>query len=121
MTRLEIAARIAAGLAANPTVKQSLIVASSLYFADKLIQSEAETRPEPEPESKPEPEPEQELPFVMVVGGVYEDRKGRIEEIVGSNAYSIFSFTGKSGRRYTKEGICHLAHNAEYDLIKRIR
>lgn len=99
MTRLEIAARIAAGLATNTDLLVPIIAEYSLLIADELIKLEAETRP------KPEHKPEQELPFEMVVGGVYEDRDGREEEIIFKDKDINYPFCGKSGRFYTKEGI----------------
>lgn len=115
MTRLEIAARIAAGMATNGNYSASDIARFSLRVADELIRLEAETRP------KPEPEPEHELPFEMVLGGVYLDRKGRIEEIVIEFDRPSYPFNGKSGRCYTKEGAYVTNKESEFDLIKRIR
>lgn len=115
MTRLELAARIAAGLAAHINFKIAEIPEQSLSIADELIRLEAETRP------KPEPEPEQELPFVMVVGGVYENRRGRHEEIFKYNEGLRYPFLGKSGESYTENGVFNTRFKSDLDLIKRIR
>ena len=115
MTRLEIAARIAAGMTKDDFTPVSVIAERSLRIADELIRLEAETRPEQEPEP--------ELPFEMVVGGVYEDREGRIEEIVSEDDDDDdnFPFNGQSGRCYTKKGTVWTNIESDFDLIKRIR
>lgn len=66
-------------------------------------------------------EVEQELPFEMVVGGVYKQRNGGIEEIVHIDEHFIFPFNGKSGCFYTLEGRICLFSEHEHDLIERIR
>lgn len=115
MTRLEIAAQIAAGLAAHINFKIAEIPEQSLLIADELIRLEAETRP------KPEPEPEQELPFEMVIWGVYKDRKGREEEIIAKYGDHTHPFKGISGRSYKQNGGYLLSQKSEFDLIRRIR
>jgi len=106
MTRLEIAARIAAGMTKDDFTPVSVIAERSLRIADE----------------KPKPEPA-ELPFEMVVGGVYEDREGRIEEIVSEDDDDDdnFPFNGQSGRCYTKKGTVWTNIESDFDLIKRIR
>lgn len=114
MTRLEIAARIAAGMATNEEgYSPSFIAERSLFIADELIRLEAETRPKPEPE--------QELPFEMVVGGVYEMRNGEIDEIILNNGREFYLFVGKSGRWYSEKGRLFCDSPTPFDLIKRIR
>lgn len=68
-------------------------------------------------------EVKEELPFEMVVGGVYEMRGGGFEEIVGKNNHSnaFFPFVGKSGQSYTEKGTLFILEETMYDLIKRIR
>ena len=48
-------------------------------------------------------EVEQELPFEMVVGGVYVNRIGGIEKIVEDDGDDVLPFIGESGLCYTKK------------------
>lgn len=114
MTRLEIAARIAAGLAAHLNFPTDETPKRALSMADELIKLEAETRP------KPKPEPA-ELPFEMVVGGVYERRNGEIEEIVEKIDFRDYPFMGASGVTYSIKGLWRKDIMHRYDLVKRIR
>ena len=66
-------------------------------------------------------EVKEKLPFEMVVGGVYEDRDGREEEIVLFNQGSPTPFVGRSGRTYTRKGGFYIVQKSSLDLIKRIR
>ena len=64
---------------------------------------------------------QQELPFEIVVGGVYADKGGRVDKIVLNNLGEILPFKGESGRWYTKEGVFNTGKNSDYNLIKRIK
>lgn len=101
MTRLEIAARIAAGVVSG--LSPLNIAEFSLEVADELIKLEAETRPE------------------IVVGGVYEMLNGEIEEIVSKDDFYDYPFKGASGRMYSIEGIWIGDTTRKFDLVKRIR
>lgn len=66
-------------------------------------------------------EVKEELPFEMVVGGVYEMRNGKIEKIVEEGDDNTYPFYGTSGRCYTKEGAWIKGKEHGVDLIKRIK
>lgn len=66
-------------------------------------------------------EVEEEIPFEMVVGGVYLNRRGREEEIVGLKSHNAYPFVGKSGETYTEKGAFLIIETHPCDLIKRIK